>query len=263
MIRFYLPGLCSLLISLCWPVAHAQLAFNDSLRLHYIAHYEGNFNWGNTSFYYQNLGGELYARAKKVDFRAKTRYIRSGVEGFVSRNDLWSGLLVHIHPQHRVHPVLLATTETSLRQHISKSFQVGAGINSFLLTRPNNKLSLFTVGTYDQYTYSGNDFALMPKHLQGNTISASRVLVGLSGIAQFNHKRLALDHEIWFSQALTDGNYRRLYAEGKLIIVISSRLSMSTSVQYEYNNIHLQSVRPYDTAWSIGVRFGNTLALLE
>ena len=263
MIRFFLPGFCSLFISLFWPVAHAQLAFNDTLRLHYTAHYEANFNLGNTSFYYQNLGGDFYARAKTVDFRATTRYIRSGVEGYVSRNDLWSALFVHLSPQHRVHPILLATTETSLRQRISKSFQAGVGINSFLLTKPNNKLSLFTVGTYDQYTYSSNDFVLMPQHLQGNTIWASRLLLGLSGITQFNHKRLALDHEIWFSQAFTDRHYSRFYAEGKLIVVLSSRLSLSTSVQYEYNNLHLQSVRPYDMAWTIGVRFGNTLALLE
>lgn len=263
MLRFFLLGFCSLFINLLGPVARAQLAFNDTLPLHYTAHYEGNFNAGNTSFYYYNLGGDLYANAKAVDFRATTRYIRSGVEGYVSRNDLWGAVFIHIQPRHRVHPILLATTETSLRQRINKSFQVGAGVNSFLLMKPNNKLSLFTVGTYDQYTFSDNDFVLTPQHLQGNTIWASRVLFGLSGIAQFNHKRLALDHEIWFSQAFTDRNYRRFHAEGKLIVVLSSRLSLSTSIQYEYNNLRLQSVKPYDMAWTIGVRFGNVLALLE
>lgn len=263
MIRFFLPGFCSLFVSLFCPLAHAQLAFNDSLRFHYTGHYDGNFNWGNSSAYYQNLGSELYVQSKTIGLRARTRYIRSGVEGFVARNDWWNVFFMHVQPRKRVHPVLMATSEISLRQRINKGFQVGVGINSFLLTKPNNKLSLFTIGIYDEYTYSGNDFVIVPRHLRGNTVWASKLLVGLSGIAQFNNKRLALDHEIWFSQAITDENYRQLYAEAKLITVLSKWLSLSTSIQYRYNNMYLQLVKPHDVAWTIGVRFGNALALLE
>jgi len=172
-------------------------------------------------------------------------YVYHKINGFQLENEILTRGVFTLLPQKRIRPVVGYIYESSLLYQLKSRHSPGLGIGLTVIKKKNHKLRLNAFASYDKTEF---------ENVVGyETFRANLILFGSDVLIK---DRLHFNYTFFYFQSVQDGTNYTLLFEPKLLFKLSKIFSLSTNLNYRYENI----VDPISTRENLFMTFGFQIA---
>lgn len=249
-----------ILTALAWLViagsASAQLQEGDTTRWQFNSTFSWRLNTGNVERLIVTPEANLshLNKDKRWGFSARERYTYGTFGPVKTESDLLSRNFVYLNPNNRIYPYAMLWFQTHARQQLEFRYQAGLGVTVLPLKSRRQVIKLSITATYEQNSYQSVGLTELhdPAVKSYNVVRATGRIFGSHSFPQ---NVVSVYYEFYFQQAVDNINNWRIFSEGGITTAITRGFSMRTYINYEYQSVHLQSVKPNDLILNVGLNY--------
>lgn len=227
--------------------ARAQSA-KDTVRVNYQVSTDGNFSFGNVQRIVSTNRFDLTMRNSKFILKENFSFIYGETFKTVTERDYINRLQLDFFTRHRFFPIIYNRIETNLRRQIDFRFQTGGGIGAHVFNKPNNVLTLYVVGAYDNTQFVASEVSY----------KITRVGMSVDARQTLPRTKITITEVVYLMQGLSSGpsNYL-VIGIARLAMPIHKHFSFTVNANYSYESIVTPTRENQNIALTYGILYSH------
>jgi hypothetical protein len=227
--------------------ANAQSA-NDTVRVNYQVSTDGNLSFGNVQRIVSTNRLDLTVRNSNFVLKENFSFIYGEAFKTVTERDYINRLQLDMFTRHTFFPMIYNRMETNLRRQIDFRFQTGAGIGVHAFNKPNNLLTLYLVGAFDNTQFVASDVSYQIARV-GMSVDARQTLP---------RTKIIITEVVYLMQGLNSGpsNYLAI-GIARLAMRIHKHFSFTVNANYSYESIVTPTRENQNFALTYGILYSH------
>lgn len=234
----------------------AQLSESDTARWQFSSSVTGMLAKGNLERFILTTDANVshVSRNKLFGFSSGNRYSFGTFGKYRTENNVMSRNFIYLLPEKRFYPYIMLWLTRHEQQQLNFRYQVGAGGTAVALRKKEQLIKVSLTITYEDNYFRQSNLTYLGDTAQ-KKYDTWRATVRLFGRHRFAKNIVELYYEAWFQQSLTNIRNWRVFVEGGLNVKVYKGLSVKSFVNYEYQTVHIQKLKPGDILFNFGVNY--------
>ncbi len=235
---------------------YAQILESDTSRWQVNTALSGKFNSGNIIRFIitPELNVTHISNNKKYGFALNERYTYGTFRKIRSENDLFSRFFLYLFPQRKVYPYLMYWMQTHNGQQLKFRYQIGIGATYVPINKKGQVFKISATATFEQDWFRENKLTYI-SDTTANIYNTFRITARIYGRHLLAKNIVELFYEAYFQQAVSNKYNFHFYTEAGMNVRIIKGFSIKTFLTYEYQNVHIQRLKPNDLIFNFGINY--------